>query len=1094
MRSRIRAGEFHLAAWTAWAIVFLVLGSAPPAAAQTSPYQLFESGPVRPIALSPNGQKLFVANIPDGYLEIFDVGTGGYLIRGASVPVGLEPVAVAARNNSEVWVVNHLSDSVSIVDVASTPPRVKRTLLVGDEPRDIVFYQLFSFGVDRAFISTAHRGQHRSHPSIAAVTGAGDPQLSTEGIGRADVWVFDANDLGSAVGGVPEQIFTFFSDTPRALARQSNSVFVAAFQSGNRTTTVNQLVLAQTGRSDFSDECGSSGQGLGPPGPSANFTGHPAPRVGLILKRIGADWIDSMGCTWNTDAVRLTLPDRDVFRLNGLFMSPTGVFTGVGTTIFNMVVNPVTGKLYVSNTEANNLNRFEGPGNFGGSTVQGHLAESRITVIDQEAGTVSPKHLNQHIDYDQLHTDAGADHAAIEAQKQHSLSTPLQMVVSNTPGDQKVYVAAFGSAKIGVFDASDLEDPNFATNFDPTVASANYISTGGGPAGLALNSTNDILYVLTRFDQKIRSYVVSGPDADGLPLQSVRLSTPEPAAVTEGRRFLYDAVDTSGNGEASCASCHIFGDFDSLAWDLGNPDDMVKANPQPQIASGGIPQPFHPLKGPMTTQTLRGISTHGGMHWRGDRTNGVFGEVPLCTPPNPGSNAVCDEHISFKNFIVAFEGLLGMQGTISTADMEKFMDFALQLRLPPNPVANLDGQPTPDQETGEALFFVPNMDGLFSCNDCHRLDPRFGFFGTDGAASEEGETQRFKIPHLRNLYQKVGMFGIAFPGLPDTGEQVRGTGFLHDGSIDTLFNFLEIGPFALNATQSRQLEQFMLAFPSDIAPAVGQQVSIGPGSPGSCTSANCNACAPGETACQDVSGRIVLLQQRASANFESWVLNGTTPVKECELIAKTVEGGVARGYLRQSFDAYLPDDGGPAITEAALRARAGAAGQDIHYLCVPPGSGQRMGIDRDLDTVLDGVDNCDPFPNPAQADHDGDGIGDACEPVLLPEPGETALLLGFALLGVLRRARSPRNSRATSAGERASTPTEASVSERHSARAIPRSPARKRSTSASTSARRGGASNPTVEPSEGTLRAARPVRPPPGATVRKRPPDPRSAA
>ncbi len=34
-----------------------------------------------------------------------------------SVPVGLEPVAVAARSETEVWVVNHLSDSVSIVDL-----------------------------------------------------------------------------------------------------------------------------------------------------------------------------------------------------------------------------------------------------------------------------------------------------------------------------------------------------------------------------------------------------------------------------------------------------------------------------------------------------------------------------------------------------------------------------------------------------------------------------------------------------------------------------------------------------------------------------------------------------------------------------------------------------------------------------------------------------------------------------------------------------------------------------------------------------------------------------------------------------------------
>src|SRR5262245_61663972 len=92
------------------------LGFAAPAFAQPS-YLLFESGPVRPLALSPNGSKLFAANTPDGHLEIFDVGPGGLLTPSASVPVGLEPVAVAARSNTEVWVVNHLSDSVSIVDV-----------------------------------------------------------------------------------------------------------------------------------------------------------------------------------------------------------------------------------------------------------------------------------------------------------------------------------------------------------------------------------------------------------------------------------------------------------------------------------------------------------------------------------------------------------------------------------------------------------------------------------------------------------------------------------------------------------------------------------------------------------------------------------------------------------------------------------------------------------------------------------------------------------------------------------------------------------------------------------------------------------------
>ena len=140
------------------ALLLFVLVGPPPARAE---FVTFESGQVRPLALSPDGERLFALNTPDDRLEIFAVAVDGSLTREASVPVGLEPVAVAARSDSEVWVVNHLSDSVSIVDVASSPPRVVRTLLVGDEPRDVVFAGTPSGGVfPRAFITTARRGQN----------------------------------------------------------------------------------------------------------------------------------------------------------------------------------------------------------------------------------------------------------------------------------------------------------------------------------------------------------------------------------------------------------------------------------------------------------------------------------------------------------------------------------------------------------------------------------------------------------------------------------------------------------------------------------------------------------------------------------------------------------------------------------------------------------------------------------------------------------------------------------------------------------------------------------------------------------------------
>ncbi|MGI9308886.1 MAG: YncE family protein, partial [Gammaproteobacteria bacterium] len=207
------------------------LGALLPALAFAQSFTAFESAQLRPLALAPDGNQLFVVNTPDNRLEIFNVSPFG-LTHVDSVVVGLEPVAVAPRNNTEVWVVNHLSDSVSIVDLSGIESRVTKTLFVGDEPRDIVFS-----ANDRAFISAAHRGQNSPY---------NDPlnpgEASTPGIGRADVWVFDAQNPGTAIGGAPIEILTLFGDSPGALAvsGDGNTVYASVFKSGNRTTAIGE--------------------------------------------------------------------------------------------------------------------------------------------------------------------------------------------------------------------------------------------------------------------------------------------------------------------------------------------------------------------------------------------------------------------------------------------------------------------------------------------------------------------------------------------------------------------------------------------------------------------------------------------------------------------------------------------------------------------------------------------------------------------------------------------------------------------------------------------------------------------------------------
>src|SRR4029077_8910683 len=140
---------------------------------------------------------------------------------------------------------------------------------------------------------------------------------------------------------------------------------------------------------------------------------------------------------------------------------------------------------------------------------------------------------------------------------------PLDMAV--TSNGQTLYVAAFGSSKIGIFDTGELEADTFVPN------SANHIPvSGGGPSALTLDEPRGRLYVLTRFDNSV-SVIDTGTRAE---LAHLPLYKPDPRIVVNGRPLLYAAVFTSSNGEASCSSCHIFADFDSLAWDLGNPDDV----------------------------------------------------------------------------------------------------------------------------------------------------------------------------------------------------------------------------------------------------------------------------------------------------------------------------------------------------------------------------------------------------------------------------------------------------------------------------------------------------------------------------------------
>ena len=100
--------------------------------------------------------------------------------------------------------------------------------------------------------------------------------------------------------------------------------------------------------------------------------------------------------------------------------------------------------------------------------------------------------------------------------------------------------------------------------------------------------------------------------------RDLRVPVTRMSEIVNGRRFFYGGF-TSGHGEHACATCHVFGDFDNLAWDLGDPTGNM--DPPPPGMLDPLLEGFHPMKGPMTTQSLRGLPNTFRFHWRADRAN-----------------------------------------------------------------------------------------------------------------------------------------------------------------------------------------------------------------------------------------------------------------------------------------------------------------------------------------------------------------------------------------------------------------------------------------------------------------------------------------
>ncbi len=803
----------------------------------------FETEPVRPLAISADGRYLYALNTADDRLEIFDAQEETLRPLG-EITVGLRPVAMVLHGHY-VWVVNHLSDSVSVVNVNDpNRPRLIHTFPVGDEPRGIV---VAGPNKDRIVVATAKRGAD-----------------VTPGTGLAQVWIYQAAKPEAA----PEKL-TLFGTKPRALAASADGAYVyaAVYFSGNGTTTVSGEDAVRVGR----------GRQLR----HEKVPYSAVPKQGAIVRRTIRGWRDYQEQDW-TAVVPFELPDYDVFVIDMTQGHPQVVqqISHVGTVLFNMAIQPGSGEIWVSNTEAFNFVPHE-------SRLQAKFASNRITrIISRPDGAYEtrPVDLNSH-----LHRSVTK---ASPPERGLSLAQPLDLVFQ-TDG-KKAYVAAFGSKKIGVLDGAGRV--------------VQRIDVGFGPGGLALHPHREQLYVLNHLDATVSVVDLKRSQVSAtIPLRY----DPTPPIVKQGRPFLYDATLTSRTGELSCATCHVFGDVDGLAWDLGNPagptfDYPVRLRNTLPLAEPR--QSLHPLKGPMITQSLRGLAGTGPFHWRGDR----FGN-----PYTPG-----DDVPSFKDFNPTFVDLLGLAGEIPDGAMESFAHFVLTIQYPPNPNQPLDRSMDAKQKAGFDFFTGSFLSGAgqANCESCHKLP-----LGTNRLINFENIQvgRDMKTAHLRNIYQKVGRHNLP-------GPQVSGFGLLHDGTFDTVESFLRLDTFFFPGRTSedkdairRDLQAYIMAFDTGMAPSVGQQLTI---------SADIK---------KAEEQRIKLLMSRSSAG-------------DCELTARGWEGSVLRGWLYRNGLFQGDRSDAPLLPLERLLIRYSHNGETLTFTCVPPGDGWRSALDRDSDGHMDG--------------------------------------------------------------------------------------------------------------------------------------------
>jgi YVTN family beta-propeller protein len=566
----------------------------------------------------------------------------------------------------------------------------------------------------------------------------------------------------------------------------------------------------------------------------------------------------------------------------------------VGTTLPGLGVHPLEERLLVSNLEPLNLIRLK-------PNLRGHVMDHQVVVV-QGFTSASPTitRTDLHAGVANFNSTSAPNPLAMAA----SLANPVDIVCS--ADGSRAYVAALGPGRVGVLDGT-------------TARVLARVDVGRGPRSLVIDDVARRLYVLNRTDLSITTLDISSTQPvvhDTMPLFN-----PEPGAIRKGRDFAF-STRFSHNFASSCAMCHIDIGLDHLAWDLGDPSATTLL---PAATNLGASPINHPLKGPMVTQSLRGLRNHNGFHWRADKPE-------------------------FTDFNEAFDTLLGGQ-LLTTEQMQAFDAYIKTVEYPPNPFWHRNHAMKDPQALTGALLFIDNA--VLDCQACHGLQHdtslRLAGFPDDVGLDLSAPPLLLQFPEitqLRGLHKK------------DPSALFGGFGQIHDGRVgdeaggSTIRTFLAGLDFPPD--QEDAMVAFLNAMPTNATSVVGWQVRIE------------GVATPEQRAdiemmmAQDIAGPLDPPFPQTS---------------RCDVITQGHVGGEMRGYVFLALPSidpprFLGESGETLTLDQLLASVAGGSPSYLVFQAAPPGSGVRIAIDYDTDGLLNAQDSL-PYSSP---DFNADGL------------------------------------------------------------------------------------------------------------------------